>query len=193
MRRSARYSRRPRAECTAHVRYRRRGKSAEICQIHACRRADGAKAGIILRFQCRGTDRSVQGWTGSYFLLFCCWDNILCLLSIVRYERKVKRGHTSRAGGSLERGGSFSAPADRGARTALACSPCPGGTFLAPTKQGTRTAAGGFAPRAEQVPPNLSGGIRRCGRRERRARPPRQKGRTTCGFPSSLNSYLSLG
>ena len=114
MRRSARYSRRPRAECTAHARYRRRGKSAEICQIHACRRADGAKAGIILRFQCRGTDRSAQGWTGSYFLLFCCWDNILCLLSIVRYERKVKWGTRTAQAVRSNGAAAFSAPADRG-------------------------------------------------------------------------------
>ena len=141
MRRSARYSRRPRAECTAHARYRRRGKSAEICQIHACRRADGAKEGIILRFQCRGTDRSAQGWTGSYFLLFCCWDNILCLLSIVRYERKVKRDTRTAQAVRPNGAAAFSAPAEWGVRTALACSPRPGGFFSAPESRGTRTAS----------------------------------------------------
>ena len=38
-------------------------------------------------------------------------------------------------------GGSFSAPAERGARTALACSPFPGGSFSAPESRGARTAS----------------------------------------------------
>ena len=68
-------------------------------------------------------------------------------------------------------GGSFSAPADRGARTALACSPFPGGEFSAEPQRGIRRLRTAGASR----------------------RPPRgQKGRDTCGFPSSLNSYLSL-
>ena len=37
-------------------------------------------------------------------------------------------------------GGSFSAPADRGTRTALACSPLTGGFLSAPESRGTRTA-----------------------------------------------------
>ena len=66
--------------------------------------------------------------------------------------------------------------------------------FPAPTSWGTRTAAGGFAPDgAGSFSLNLSGGIRRLRTAGASRRPPRgQKGRTTCGFPSSLNSYLSL-
>ena len=37
----------------------------------------------------------------------------------------------------------FSVPADRGARTALACSPFPGGAFSAPESRGARTALAG--------------------------------------------------
>ena len=46
---------------------------------------------------------------------------------------------------------------------------------------------------AERFSLTFSGGFAVCGRRER-CRAPRlgQKGRDTCGFPSSLNSYLSL-
>ena len=89
--------------------------------------------------------------------------------------------------------------------------------FPAPTRWGTRTAAGGFAPDgaaafsapAERGHLNRAGGspypggeffaepqrgIRRLRTAGASRRPPRgQKGRTTCGFPSSLNSYLSLG
>ena len=88
--------------------------------------------------------------------------------------------------------------------------------FSAPTSWGTRTAAGGFVPdgrqlfqhrlsggheRRQRVRPfrvesfslNLSGGIRRLRTAGALRHPPRgQKGRDTCGFPSSLNSYLSL-
>ena len=96
----------------------------------------------------------------------------------------------------------FSAPADRGARTAAggfaptgaapflhrkagarelpqACSPFPGGKFFAEPQRGIRrlrTAGTCRAPR----------------RGRRRTHGGGQKGRTTCGFPSSLNSYLSL-
>ena len=65
----------------------------------------------------------------------------------------------------------FSAPADRGTRTALAGSPLTGGEFFAKPQRG----------------------IRRLQTAGTSRRPPRgQKGRTTYGFPSSLNSYLSL-
>ena len=57
-----------------------------------------------------------------------------------------------------------------GARTASACSPLTGGSF----------------------PLNLSGGFAVCGRRDVAAPAAGAKGRTTCGFPSSLNSYLPL-
>ena len=91
-----------------------------------------------------------------------------------------------------------------------------GTDFSAPAGRGMRTAAGGFALsgrqsffctgcaghtncrrrvrpiRAECFPLNLSGGFAAAAAGTSR-RPPRgQKGRTTCGFPSSLNSYLSL-
>ena len=74
--------------------------------------------------------------------------------------------------GSPFPGGAFSAPAERGARTALACSPFPGGEFFAEPQRGNSPSADGGS-----VPRPAAGG---------------QKGRTTCGFPSSLNSYLSL-
>ena len=45
----------------------------------------------------------------------------------------------------------YSAPAERGTRTALACSPYPGGSFSAPAERGTRTAAGVFAPNGREV------------------------------------------
>ena len=65
----------------------------------------------------------------------------------------------------------FSAPADRGTRTALAGSPLTGGELFAEPQRGVRRLRTAGASR----------------------RPPRgQKGRTTCGFPSSLNSCLSL-
>ena len=89
----------------------------------------------------------------------------------------------------------FSAPADRGTRTALACShltgrhlslhrkagahelpqacsPLTGGKFSAEPQRGDSPSADGGSVAAPAAG---------------------QKGRTTCGFPSSLNSYLSLG
>ena len=85
----------------------------------------------------------------------------------------------------------------------------------APAERGARTAAGMFAPNGRHLfPHRLSGvleprrrftltgrefsaepqqGFAVCGRRERRRAPRQgQKGRDTCGFPSSLDSYLSL-
>ena len=60
---------------------------------------------------------------------------------------------------------------DRGTRTASACSLLTGGAFFAEPQRGD-------SPSAE---------------RGRVRHPPwGQKGRDTCGFPSSLNSYLSL-
>ena len=98
-------------------------------------------------------------------------------------------------------GGFFSAPADRGTRTALACSPLPGGSFSAPTQRGTRTAlacspfpGGKFFAEPQQGIRRLrtAGACRAPRRGRRRTHGGGQKGRTTCGFPSSLNSYLSL-
>ena len=94
----------------------------------------------------------------------------------------------------------------------------PSGRLLvpAPDDWGTRTAAGGFALserllslhrkagvrelrkrvrpfRAGGFSLNLSGEIRRLRTAGTSRHPPRgQKGRDTCGFPSSLDSYLSL-
>ena len=84
-------------------------------------------------------------------------------------RHKVTGAHELPQAGSPLTGGSFSAPADRGTRTAAggfapdgrllllhrltgahelpqAGSPYPGGSFSAPAERGTRTAAGGFAP-----------------------------------------------
>jgi len=131
-------------------------------------------------------------------------------------RHKVTRAYELPQAGSPLTGGSFSAPESRGVRTALACSPLTGGSFSAPADRGTRTAAGGFAPDgrllllhrlsgARELPQAgspLTGGEsfaepQRGIRRLRtagmcRARGGGQKGRDTCGFPSSLNSYLSL-
>ena len=98
---------------------------------------------------------------------------------LLSLHRKAGVRELPQAGSPLT-GGFFSAPAERGARTALACSPLTGGEFSAEPQRG------GFAV---------------CGRRERAA--PRggddavptavgKKEGTTCGFPSSLDSYLSL-
>ena len=73
----------------------------------------------------------------------------------------------------------FSAPESRGARTALACSPLTGGKFFAEPQRGIRRLrTAGVSPRPRRGRRRTHGGG--------------QKGRTTCGFPSSLNSYLSL-
>ena len=45
----------------------------------------------------------------------------------------------------------FAAGINRGTRTALACSSERGGFFSAPTQRGTRTAAGGFAPNGRHL------------------------------------------
>ena len=50
-------------------------------------------------------------------------------------------GHLNRASGSPCPSGIFSAPAERGARTALACSSLTGGSFSAPADRGARTAS----------------------------------------------------
>ena len=87
------------------------------------------------------------------------------------FQHRLTGAHELPQAGSPLTGGSFSAPADRGTRTALAGSPFPGGEFFAEPQRGIRrlrTAGACRAPRRGQ------------------------KGRTTCGFPSSLNSYLSL-
>ena len=55
----------------------------------------------------------------------------------------------------------FSAPAERGTRTASAGSPCPGGTFFsAPAERGARTAAGVFVPDGREVFAELQRGER---------------------------------
>ena len=108
-----------------------------------------------------------------------------------------------------------SAPAERGTRTAQAGSPFPGGTFFSTDHAGCTNCVSVFAPNGRHLfLHRLSGvleprrrftltggeffaepqqGFAVCGRRERRRAPRQgQKGRDTCGFPSSLNSYLSL-
>ena len=88
------------------------------------------------------------------------------------FQHRLSGGHELPQACSPLTGGSFSAPAERGTRTALACSPLTGGEFSAEPQRGElrRLRSAGDVPR-----------------------PPRgQKGRDTCGFPSSLNSYLSL-
>ena len=50
-------------------------------------------------------------------------------------------GHLNRASGSPCPSGIFSAPAERGARTALACLSLTGGSFSAPADRGVRTAS----------------------------------------------------
>ena len=88
------------------------------------------------------------------------------------FQHRLSGGHELPQAGSPLTGGFFSAPAERGTRTALACSPLTGGEFFAEPQRG---------------------GIRRLRTAGASRHPPRgQKGRTTCGFPSSLNSYLSL-
>ena len=117
------------------------------------------------------------------------------------FSAPAERGIRTAAGGSPLTGGSFSAPIVRGTRTAaggfapngrlLFCTDCAG-------HSNCRRRVRPF--RAESFPLNLSGGFAVCGRRGRCGarhgalrHPPRgQKGRDTCGFPSSLNSYLSL-
>ena len=88
------------------------------------------------------------------------------------FQHRLTGAHELPQAGSPLTGGSFSAPADRGTRTALAGSPFPGGEFFAEPQRGIRRLRTAGACRA----------LRRG-----------QKGRDTCGFPSSLNSYLSLG
>ena len=61
-----------------------------------------------------------------------------------------------------------------------ACSPLTGGEFSAEPQRGIRRL-------------RTAGASRRPPRGRRRTHGGGQKGRTTCGFPSSLNSYLSLG
>ena len=131
-------------------------------------------------------------------------------------RHKVTKAHELPQAGSPYPGSSFSAPADRGTRTAAGGFALTGGSFSASTERGTRTAAGGFAPNGRQVfsapadwgtrtasagSPLTGGkffaepqrGIRRLRTAGTLRRPPRgQKGRDTYGFPSSLNSYLSL-
>ena len=73
----------------------------------------------------------------------------------------------------------FSAPAARGTRTAQACSSLTGGEFFAEIQRGDSPSADG-------------GTSRRPPQGQRRTHGGGQKGRDTCGFPSSLNSCLSL-
>ena len=89
-------------------------------------------------------------------------------------------------------GGSFSASAERGTRTASACSPLTGGRFFAEPQRGTRTALACSPLTGGSFLLNLSGELRSAERGRLRRPPQGQKGRDTCGFPSSLNSYLSL-
>ena len=93
-----------------------------------------------------------------------------------------------------DRAAPFSVPADWGTRTASAGSPLTGGRFFQHRLSGTLELpqAGSPFPGGEfSAEPQR--GIRRLRTAGTLRRPPRgQKGRDTCGFPSSLNSYLSL-
>ena len=65
--------------------------------------------------------------------------------------------------------------------------------FSAPADWGTRTASAGWPLTGGKLFAEPQRGIRRLRTAGTLRRPPRgQKGRDTCGFPSSLNSYLSL-
>ena len=79
----------------------------------------------------------------------------------------------------------YSAPVDRGTRTASACSFYPDGSSFLHRLCGGTSCVSNTPLTGGRFSLNLSGGIRRAPRRG-------QKGRDTCGFPSSLNSYLSL-
>ena len=59
------------------------------------------------------------------------------------FSAPADRGARTASAGSPLTGGSFSAPADRGARTASAGSPLTGGSFSAPADRGARTASAG--------------------------------------------------
>ena len=54
------------------------------------------------------------------------------------FSAPTQRGTRTALAGSPFPGGSFSAPESRGTRTALACSPFPGGEFFAEPQQGIR-------------------------------------------------------
>ena len=89
----------------------------------------------------------------------------------------------------------FSAPAERGARTAAGGFALTGRLLFCTGQPGCANCRRRVRPfRAESFSLNLCGGIRRLRTAGALRRPPRggQRGRTTCGFPSSLNSYLSL-
>ena len=102
------------------------------------------------------------------------------------------------------RGGTrrFPALVDRGIRTAAGGFGLTGRLLFLHRRTGVLELRQRVRPfRAESFPLNLSEGIRRLRTAGTLRRPPRgrrrthgggQKGRTTCGFPSSLNSYLSL-
>ena len=66
------------------------------------------------------------------------------------FSAPTQRGTRTAAGGFALTGGSFSAPESRGARTALAGSPFPGGEFFAEPQRGDSPSAdGGSMPRPE--------------------------------------------
>ena len=112
------------------------------------------------------------------------------------FSASAERGTRTASAGSPFPGGSlFSAPAEWGTRTALACSPLTGRQLFQHRLSGGHERRQRVRPfRAESFPLRFSGGIRRLRTAGASRHPPRgQKGRTTCGFPSSLNSYLSLG
>ena len=117
------------------------------------------------------------------------------------FSASADRGTRTALACSPLTGGFFSAPADRGTRTALACSPLTGGFFSAPAERGTRTALACSPLTGRAFFAKLQQGIRRLQtagacraprRGRRRTHGGGQKGRTTCGFPSSLDSYLSI-
>ena len=63
------------------------------------------------------------------------------------FQHRLTGAHELPQAGSPLTGGSFSAPADRGTRTALAGSPFPGGEFFAEPQREIRRRCGGSVPR----------------------------------------------
>ena len=81
----------------------------------------------------------------------------------------------------------------RGTRSAYALRPIRAAVFFLHRLTGVHELRKRVRPiRAECFPLNLSEGFAAAAAGTSRHPPRGQKGRTTCGFPSSLNSYLSL-
>ena len=90
--------------------------------------------------------------------------------------------------------GNFSKRDFPGHTDCVSDTPCPGGSlFFSTGWAGSTNCVSVFVPNGRGVFCLYQAGELRSAERGRLRRPPRgQKGRDTCGFPSSLNSYLSL-